>query len=502
MSVTRRRFLPTLAGVALLPTLAAARDREASTSDGADSSDAKAVGDSDITQQYVDFAVQTQFEQLPPEVVHAATRFVVDSVGCAVAGWTTEKGRIAASLMKAAGGSPEAHILGTNARVSASSAAFANAELMNSLDYDAIPHTPPVTLPAVLALGQKIHASGRSVLCATAVAHELAARLAGASSQMGESIMKEGKTPTVFSINTEAIIGTAAAIASMSGQTPAQVASAMGLAAYYCPPQAAHDWETGSPKSDVKYTPVGIICQSAVIAALLAQQGYTGNPTVLDGPTSFATFYGYRKWVPDAAVAALGRTWRIETVDFKPYACCRFIHSQIDCLRALMSRHQLQARQIESIHGSGPPFAANPDPLNVRTQEDAQFSTPFMLAQVACGYSLDATCQKRERLGDPAVRAMMQRVRWDTLPRNPDPAHYLAAQVEVVAAGRTYVEKVDFPSGSASQGAALTDAELTRKCEANLRTRLTASQARSATRALWDLASAADIGTVIQMLQS
>jgi 2-methylcitrate dehydratase len=276
----------------------------------------------------------------------------------------------------------------------------------------------------------------------------------------------------------------------------------IGLAAYYCPPQTAHDWETGTPKSDVKYTPVGIICHGAVTAALLSREGYTGNPTVLDGDAAFPVFYGYRKWVPQKAVEGLGSSWRIDNVDFKPYACCRFIHSQIDCLRTLMRKQSLQAHQIESIHGSGPPFVANPDPTNVRTEEDAQFSTPFMLALVACGYPLDSSCQRRELYNDLAVRSMLRRIRWNTLATSPDPAKYLAGRVEVVAGGRTYVESVDYPSGTASQGAELSDEELTGKCEANLRTQLSAAKATQAVRALWDIESAQDIGTVMQLLRA
>ncbi|MGG2309988.1 hypothetical protein, partial [Salmonella enterica] len=76
----------------------------------------------------------------------------------------------------------------------------------------------------------------------------------------------------------------------------ASIACAMGLAGYYCPPQSSHDWETGSPKSNVKYTPVGWVAQGAVTAALLAGTGFTANPIVLDGPAGFPKFYGWPKW--------------------------------------------------------------------------------------------------------------------------------------------------------------------------------------------------------------
>lgn len=524
MRVNRRTVFRGLAGAAIARALAAgpakAVDAPTPNAAGGAASDAGAIaasaahpnaiggsavgttGELGITRRYVEFASQLRFESLPQSVVHATKRFILDSLGCALAGWQTEKARKAAGVMLSAGGNAEATVIGTEACLSAANAAFANAELMNALDYDAIPHTPPVTLPAVLAMAEKSGASGRELIRAMLVAHELAARLSSASSHMSASILATGKTPEVFGINNEAIMPTAAACASLVGVDAAGIASAIGLAAYYCPPQVAHDWETGSPKSNVKYTPVGMISHGAVTAALLGQVGFTGNPHALDGPVAFPTYYGYRKWTPENATRELGQTWRIETVDFKPYACCRYIHSQIDCLEALIRKHQVRPNEIESIHSSGPPFNANPDPLNVRTQEDAQFSIPYMLALVASGIPLDAHCQRRELLADADVRRMMGRIQWDTMPSNPDPKLAHAARVEVRARGRRYVETTSWPRGSASAGAALSDEELTGKFEANASTRLPPEKAREIRKTLWALETLSDVRTLAQMLHA
>ncbi|MBX5459767.1 MAG: MmgE/PrpD family protein [Steroidobacteraceae bacterium] len=500
MSFSRRDVMSGLAGAALASAAArgGADAPPSGTSASGQGKNAGAREGAGITRQYVHFISTLRFETLPESVVHATKRFVLDSLGCAVAGWKSEKGRLAATLMQSAGGRADAHILGTNVRVGAANAAFANAELMNALDYDAIPHTPPVTLPAVWAIAEMMRASGKAVIVATLAAHELAARLSSASSQMSASILATGRTPEIFGINNEAIIASAGVAASLAGGTPEAIASAMGLGAYYCPPQVAHDWELVSPKTHVKYTPVGVICQGAVNAALLSRSGYTGNPAVLDGELAFPAFYRYEKWTPEAATAGLGSIWRIETVDFKPYACCRYIHSQLDCLSALVREHGLKPHEIEHIRSSGPPFNANPDPLNVRTQEDAQFSTPYMLALVANGIALDANCQSRELLGNPDVRAMMKRITWDTMPRNPDPALAHAARVEVVARGRTYVKTVSWPRGTAARGAALSDAELTEKFVANVGTMLTAEAARRLARRLWALEGESDVSALTE----
>lgn len=434
-----------------------------------------------VTARIVDFARSLTFEQLPSEVVAAAKRYVLDGLGCGVAGIHTEKGRLAVGLVTSLGGTPEARVLGTTARLSATGAAFANAELINALDFDAVPHIPPIAIPSVLAVAEKMRASGRQFITALVVAHEIAARLWKASSQMSATVAQTGRTPEVFAINQESIIACAAGIANLLALTETQTAHTMGLAGYYCPPQASHYWETGTPKSMVKYTPVGWVSQGAVTAALLAQAGFTAATDILDDE-GFAKFYGLRNWRPEGAIDALGSDWRILSMNYKPHACCGFLHSQIDCMVELVREHGLEPGEIESIHSLSMPFVANPDQMNVRTQEDAQFSIPYMLAVAAHGLPTDATCQLPERLNDPAIRATMKKITWGTHPeaaatKRANPQSFLA-RVEVRARGRSFVKERLYAKGGAALP--MSDAELEEKFVRNVAGVLTSAAASRA----------------------
>jgi 2-methylcitrate dehydratase PrpD len=313
------------------------------------------------------------------------------------------------------------------------------------------------------------------------------------------SLTETGNTPHVFGINDESIIGAAAGMSKLLGLSEIETAHAIGLAAYYCPPQSSHDWETGTPKSMVKYTPVGCIARGSVTAVLLAQAGFTANPAVLDGPAGFPDFYGWPAWKPEAAVRELGSTWRIETVDFKPHACCRFIHSQVDCLISLMSRHALKPQQILSIHSLGVPFVANPDQREVNTQPDAQFSIPYMLAIVAHGLPIDANAQDAARLRDPSIRSMMNRITWGIHPdaertKRADARSYVARVEVATTDGRRLVEESLHARGTgAISDSRLTDDELNRKFMDNATTRLSSAAASAAAGLLWKLESASDI---------
>jgi len=462
-----------------------------------------AGGTAGITATIVDWARGLRFEDIPAPVIHEARRYLLDAWGCTLAGWNTDKGRLAAGTMQAmagtAGKAGEAALIGTRSRLPAPIAAFANAELMNALDYDAIPHVPPVTLPALLAVAQREKLSGRALLTGIVVAHEIAVRLSAASSQMISSLIETGETPTVFGINHEGIIAATAGIGAMLGYDAAKMAHAMGLAGYYCPPQGSHNWETLSPKTHVKYTPVGWICQGAVTAALLAGQGFTSNPALFDGPAAFPAFYGWPAWKPEVALAGYGENWRILSVDYKPHAACRFTHSQIDCMQRLVARHGLKAQDMEAIETLGVPFVANPDPLHVRTQEDGQFSTPYVVALAAHGIPLDAHAYDADRLHDPAIRATMARIRWAVHPdataaKKQDRRSYIARVTVRMKNGQTFVEESLFPKGVGSlPDSRLSDAELEEKFLANATMRLPLAEARRLVAKLWQMDRLADV---------
>lgn len=458
-----------------------------------------------LTADLARFAAELRYEQLPAEVVDAAKRCLLDAIGCGLAGWETAKGRLAAASMQELGGSADATIWGRRAKLPSPAAAFVNAELMNALDYDAIPHIPPVTLPAIVAVAEQHRASGRDLIAAIVVAYEIAQRLSSASSPMTAAIIETGTTPEVFGINNEAVMASAAALARLGGADAARIAQAIGLAGYYCPPQSSHDWETGSPKSNVKYTPMGPINQAAVQAHLLAAAGYTGNPRVLDGPAGFARFYGWQKWNIEAVRRGLGSDWHITRADYKPHACCRYIHSRIDALKLVMDRDRIAPASITAIRSWGPPFVANPDQMNVRTQEDAQFSVPYMLALVAMGIPLDARCQRPELLHSPEVRAMMQRVRWETHPRTAEtrranPRSFLAS-VEVEAAGRVHAGEIWYARGAgAVPEMRMTDAEMDGKFLANAAISLKPAAARRLLEGLRGIDRMADISALGPLL--
>lgn len=456
--------------------------------------------DARVTPALVDLVQRTTYESLPPEAQHEGKRYLLDALGCGLAGYTTHKANLSVAFVRGQGGRGDARILGAPGRLPAGAAAFANGELINALDYDALPHIPPLIVPPVLAAAEMSKASGRQLIAATVLAHELGSRLAsnvGTMSTVLAARRQDHPAPQYFGIGNESIVASAAAAAKVLGLDAERMAWAMGLAGYYCAVPASHDWETGSPKTMTKYTPMGWSCQGAVTAALLAREGYSGNPIVLDGVAGFPVFYSKQFWNPDHVLNGLGLSWRITESSYKAHACCRFTHAQADCMTNLMKKHQFRPDEITAIVSLGSDFEANPDMMNVRTQEDAQFSLPWVIAVIACGHRLNPEAQTA-LIDDPQVRAMMRKVSWGVLgagdTRN--------ARVEVVARGQRFVEQVSNFKGDPAPGYAMTDDELTDKFLENARPKLGAARAKKAADTLWALDQIGQVDTLMDALTS
>ena len=88
-----------------------------------------------ITNNLAEFANSIKFEDLPKEVVEKVKLIFLDSIGCALGSYITDRSKIALEFALKSGGNPQASIIG-GFKTSCGLAAFVNGELINSLDFD------------------------------------------------------------------------------------------------------------------------------------------------------------------------------------------------------------------------------------------------------------------------------------------------------------------------------------------------------------------------------
>lgn len=463
--------------------------------------------------QLAAFVDATKFSDLPENVVKETKRILLDSMGCALGGVTSDKGKWGLDYVRAFfSGPPQATAIGFGDRLSVPGAAFINAELIYSLDHDVTMtpgHVSPFIIPPILAVAEQKKISGKDLITACALAHELSNRI-GANLGTFRDVVDAGKSsfPLIDGYSA-CVFGGTAAVAKLEQMSKDQLAQAMGMAGYIAPMQAHTTMIKNVPPTTAKHLLGGWASQAQITAAYLIKAGHRGDVNILDGDWGFWRFAGCSKWDAAAAVAGLGEEWRFpKTIRFKAYPCCGIVRGGLDCLAAIIKKNNLRPGEIESLHAYIEPSCIEPvfHNRNIQNQIDAQFSVAYNLSVLAFGGKPGPGWHDWNTLNDPAIRQFMNKVTFEPHPgyaeamkKNPQAR---IAKVEVSARGRTFVEERAFAKGSPSPDPStlMTDDDLITKFKTNASLILTAGKMNEACRQLMELESVGDVGVLMQLL--
>jgi 2-methylcitrate dehydratase PrpD len=128
------------------------------------------------TRKIAEFVNHTTFKDIPATAVANAKLQILDTVGIGLAALEQPVAKAIQRHVRAMGGEPISTVLGMDGyKTSPPLAALANGSFFNILDLDN--HTATFVLPAVLAIGEMLGASGEQVLEAYIVAAEAATRI-------------------------------------------------------------------------------------------------------------------------------------------------------------------------------------------------------------------------------------------------------------------------------------------------------------------------------------
>jgi len=377
------------------------------------------MSDAGVTKELADFCAAHKFEDLSPEVIDETKRIVLDAIGCALGGHGVDKGKMAVALSQMTGGKEEASIFGSKGKFPTSLAAFANGELMNALDWcPVVPpaHAPPFVLPPVLALAQARSRSGKALIAATALGLEVTARLSAATGGLRSG--KDGVPRRVWGLSATSIGGTAGS-AHLIGLDAHRMLHALGTSGYYAPVASHTKFNYTIEQGYAKYGPSGWTAQGAVTTALLAEMGYHGDTTFLEGPYGFYVQTGADSWSPDKVRDQLGRQWVFMSVAYKPWPTCGIFQSPANILQELIDEIDLRPEEIDDVEmkvetiGTLPAYA-NTEPMD---HVEAASSAPYIVAVIAHRIKRGPGMQARSVIDDPKIRALMKKVRVSLNPR-------------------------------------------------------------------------------------
>ncbi|MFC1970427.1 MmgE/PrpD family protein [Chloroflexota bacterium] len=379
-----------------------------------------------ITERLVDSTLKTSFADLPKEVVDKIKQMLLDSIGCALAGATVDRGKLAIELVKEFGGNPQASIIGSH-HTSYALAAFANGELINALDYDYVgpvaPHICPYVTSPCLAIAEHVHASGKELILSLALAHEIGGRFITSIAQ--KKISKE--EPPYYEewpryTHAYTVFGGVAGACKLLRLDSKQISNALGIVGASAPVPAGAKWERlAGPAIMVKYNAwSGWVCQLATVAVLLAKKGFTGDTTILDGEWGFWKIVGSPFFNVDNLLGDLGKIWHIGEVEFKLYPTCGLTHAGIEGINRILMEHEIRPEEIDAIRVKGDALLLSPNRAGMEIQSfaDVQFSNAYIFAIGAYhGRSPSAAWQMPTIYDSPEVKALAKKVKVEVHPQ-------------------------------------------------------------------------------------
>lgn len=419
---------------------------------------------STYTGRMAKFIAETRFEDLSPEVVHQAKLLILDVVGCAMSGYSHDRGMISREVVKSLGGSEEASIIGDCVRTSCTSAAYANSNMASALDNEEtfmnFAHFSSNTVFSALALAERENSSGKELIRAVAIGYEVGARLMLSTGYGGDIV--GGKVVRWPVVGHPYPMSGAAAACSILKLGENDVFNALGIEGHYSPSPSLQLW-TGNPRKLplIKYHDNGWMAWGGIMSALLAKKGYTSYSTgILDGEAGYWKIYGAKSCDFDVMVEGLGKKWWMLETSFKPWPSCRYTHHPLTALSRIISKHKIDADEVQDIKIKGsfmwsPQFHYKDPELPLNTQ----FSAPHVLAMLMLKIPPGVDWHRPEIVSNSKVKDLRNKVTIEIDPevmnenigrqirQFPRLIKEVPTTVEVSARGRVFSETVKYAKG-------------------------------------------------------
>lgn len=439
------------------------------------------------------FASALRYESIPNEVLRRCEDFLLDTLASILAGARSRPVLCIEKFAQAMGPADgPAEVLTSRRRTSPFFAAMVNAASAHMVEQDdvhngSVLHTAAVIFPPVLAVAQSLGASGRDLLTASVAGYEVGIRV---GEFMGRSHYKIFHTT-----GTVGTVAAAAAVGNLLKLDPEQMLDAFGSAGT----QAAGLWEFLRDAADSKQLHTAKAAANGLMAAYLAQGGFTGARRILEGPQGMAAGMSTDA-DPARLTDSLGTRWALAETSFKYHASCRHTHPAADALLQVVREHKLEANDI--VHVIAHVHQGAIDVLgpvtNPQTVHQSKFSMGTVLALIALrGYAglneFDVGIQDRD------VAAFRGKVAMQLDPEvdGAYPARWIGKVTVHTADGRVLHGRADEPKGD--PGNTLSRAELEDKA---LRLGVYAGAAdeteiRSLIAASWGMASIGKVGALL-----
>src|ERR1700756_1551373 len=406
------------------------------------------------------WAATLDYNHLSPEAVYQAKRFLLDSIGCALGGFQQRDVKIALDVLDEVAGPGKATVIGTGRRIDPVSASFANALMIRCMDYNDIywkqdPSHPSDIFPAAIACCERASSNGKELIVGLVLGHEFEMRLCEAAFP---GIRERGWHHATLTAFVSPIVAGRALHLGWE-----QIQHAVGISASR---QATLGAVTAGKLTMMKNTVDPMATQSGVLAALMAEKGYTGPEHVVDGKEGLTHCFG-PEWKLNLLTDGLGDSWRITQCGMKAFPTEALTHTPISAVLDLIKTNDLKADQVEKVQirslARAADILSDPSKYDPHAKETADHSLPYVIAAALVERQVTPAQFTTKKILDPVIRAQLRKVEVVADPEIEKVFPALQRVVVNITAtdGRVFSKQLDFPKGDPRNP--LTDQEVEEK---------------------------------------
>ena len=452
-----------------------------------------------VTAKMARWAAGLEYKHLSQDAVYQAKRFLLDSVSCALGGYQQHDVKIALEILDEIAGRGPATVIGTGNKLDVVSASLANALMIRCMDYNDIywkqdPSHPSDIFPAALACCERAKSDGKELIVGLVLGHEFEMRFCEAAFP---GIRERGWHHATLTAFVSPIVAGRAVHLDWE-----QIQHAIGISASR---HATLGAVTAGKLTMMKNTVDPMATQSGVLAALMAEKGYTGPEHVVDGKEGLTHCFG-PDWKLELLTDGLGESWRITQCGMKAFPTEALTHTPISATLDLVKQNDLRPDEVQQVQirslARAADILSDPSKYDPRSKETADHSLPYVIAAALVDRQVTPAQFTMEKIMDPTIRAQLKKIE---VVADPEIEKVFPALQRVIVnittkEGRTFTRQLDYPKGDPRNP--LTDTEIEEKFAALAEGVLSKRAQEKLKDAIWNLEKIGSVNKLMDMMKA
>lgn len=296
-----------------------------------------------ITNDYVNFCLRLNYEDLQSEVVEYVKRLGLDFIGTAAYGTLSDSSKTMLEFIQSLNLRGDCTAIGSRKKFPQQYAALANGTFVKPNELDDVEnssslHPGAAVWPVILAMGEKYHLDGKKLIAAALLGYETIIRL-GQAINYAEHY-KRGFHPSSTCGNFAATVA-ASKLLDLNQQ---QMVNALGILGS----QTSGSFRYIVTGSWTKAFHSGWAAHNGILAAYLAQKGFDAPTDIFEGQYGFLESYSQNTH-PELILKDLGKVYQTIRTGIKIHTACRHEHPALDTVLAIVRENDLKPEEIQRV---------------------------------------------------------------------------------------------------------------------------------------------------------